>query len=229
MCTSVPLISRFLSTMNYGALYSWISVISRIKSTMNYGDTIVDFRSHLGFIQWWKMKLFARQHATCRFQTCAHCWNAAQSRCVVYGSIVFSITQWCGQVSRHRGPPITKIMNFQKSECHTWSNINFLSVKPFLICYMKHPHWCYPNMHKYMDADKSLARPGRKQATSMPKSSRMMSYSAIYLAEIRRSPKIRSWIWWIISGVVGLRTYQHPGKFSMTLHSLVCECLLSGI
>ena len=69
-------------------------------------------------------------------------------------------------------------------------------------------------------ADKSLARSGRKPATSMSifswmmdptRSCEMPSYSAIYLAEIRRSSKINSWIWSIISGVVGLRTYQHLG------------------
>jgi hypothetical protein len=73
---------------------------------------------------------------------------------------------------------------------------------------------------KYRGADKSLARPGRKQVTSMSKSSWMMdltrsrempSCSAIDLNEIRRSSEISSWIWSIISGVVGLRTYQRPG------------------
>jgi hypothetical protein len=72
----------------------------------------------------------------------------------------------------------------------------------------------------YRGADKSLARPGRKQATSVSKSSwkmnptrsrKMPSCLAIDLAEIRRSSKISSWIWSIISGMVGLRTYQHPG------------------
>jgi len=72
----------------------------------------------------------------------------------------------------------------------------------------------------YRGADKSLPRPGRKQATSMSKSSGMMdptrsrempSCSTIDLAEIRRSSKISSWIWSIISGVVELRTYQHHG------------------
>jgi hypothetical protein len=42
----------------------------------------------------------------------------------------------------------------------------------------------------------------------------MPSCSAIDLAEIRRSSKISSWIWSIIPGVVGLKTYQHPGVFS---------------
>jgi len=74
----------------------------------------------------------------------------------------------------------------------------------------------------YRSADKSLARPGRKQATSMSKSSWMMdptrsrempSCSAIDLDEIRGSSKIRSWIWSVISGVIGLRTYQHPGIY----------------
>jgi hypothetical protein len=78
----------------------------------------------------------------------------------------------------------------------------------------------------YRGADKSLAKPGRKQATTtMSKSSRMMdpthshempSCWAIDLAEIRRSSKISSWIWSIISGVVGLRTYQHPGTCIIT-------------
>jgi hypothetical protein len=72
-----------------------------------------------------------------------------------------------------------------------------------------------------MSADKSVDRPGRKQATSMSKSLWMMdptrsremaSCSAIDVSEIWRSSKINSWIWSIISGVVGLRTYQHPGK-----------------
>jgi hypothetical protein len=38
----------------------------------------------------------------------------------------------------------------------------------------------------------------------------MPSCSAIDLAEMRWSSKISSWIWSMISGVVGLRTYQHP-------------------
>jgi hypothetical protein len=38
------------------------------------------------------------------------------------------------------------------------------------------------------------------------------SCSAIDLAEIRRSSMTSLWIWSIISGVVGLRTYQHPGN-----------------
>jgi hypothetical protein len=38
------------------------------------------------------------------------------------------------------------------------------------------------------------------------------SCSAIDLTEIRRSSKISTWIWSIISGVVGLRTYQQPCK-----------------
>jgi hypothetical protein len=68
-------------------------------------------------------------------------------------------------------------------------------------------------------ANKSLARPRRK-AISMSKyswimnptrSHEMPSCSAIDLAEIRRSFKTSSWIWSIISGVVGLRTYQRPG------------------
>jgi hypothetical protein len=72
----------------------------------------------------------------------------------------------------------------------------------------------------YRRADKSLARLGRKQAIRISKSSWMMdptrsrempSCTVIDLDEIRRSSKIRSWIWSIISGVVGLRTYQHPG------------------
>jgi len=48
-------------------------MVSTFKSALNYGDIIVDIRSHLCFSQWWKM-----EHATCRFQTCAHCWIAAQ-------------------------------------------------------------------------------------------------------------------------------------------------------
>jgi hypothetical protein len=68
-------------------------------------------------------------------------------------------------------------------------------------------------------ADKFLAQSGNKKATSMSKSSWMMdptrslempSYSAIALAKILRSSKISSWIWSIISGVIGLRNYQHP-------------------
>jgi small-conductance mechanosensitive channel len=79
---------------------------------------------------------------------------------------------------------------------------------------------------------------GRKQATSLSKSPWMMdptrsrempSCSAIGLAEIRRSSKISSWIWSIISGVVGLRTYQHTRKscFWMwnKLDALVCVCV----
>jgi len=69
-------------------------------------------------------------------------------------------------------------------------------------------------MAQYRCANKFLARPGRKQATGMSKSSLMMdrtrscemsSCSAIDLAEIRQSSKISSWIWSLISGV-GLRT-----------------------
>jgi hypothetical protein len=69
--------------------------------------------------------------------------------------------------------------------------------------------------------DKFLDQPGRKQATSVSKSSWMMdptrlrempSCSAIDLAEIGWSSKISSWIWSINSGVVWLRTYQHPGN-----------------
>jgi hypothetical protein len=41
----------------------------------------------------------------------------------------------------------------------------------------------------------------------------MPSCSAIDLAEIRRSSKISSWIWSLISGVDGLRTYQHPSSY----------------
>ena len=78
MRTSVPLISMFHSSMNYGALYSWVSVVCRFQSAMNYGHVIVDFRSHLSFSHWWNMKLFVRQHATCRFQTYCNYWNAAQ-------------------------------------------------------------------------------------------------------------------------------------------------------
>ena len=72
----------------------------------------------------------------------------------------------------------------------------------------------------YKGADTSLARPGRKQATCMSKSSCMMDptrsremprCSAIDLAKIRRSSKFSTWTWSIIFGVVGLRTYQHPG------------------
>jgi hypothetical protein len=78
----------------------------------------------------------------------------------------------------------------------------------------------------YRSADKSLARPRRKQATSMFKSLRKMdptrsreipSCPAIDLAEIRRSSKISSWILSIASGVVGLRTFQHPGITSFTV------------
>jgi hypothetical protein len=78
----------------------------------------------------------------------------------------------------------------------------------------------------YRGADKSLARPGRKQATSISKSSWMMDptrsremsiCSALDIAEIRRSSKISSWIWSIISGVVRLRTYQHPRYKFLTL------------
>jgi hypothetical protein len=73
-------------------------------------------------------------------------------------------------------------------------------------------------VESYRSAGKSLARPGRKQATSMSKSlwmkdptrsREMPSCSAIDLAEIRRSSKISSWIWSIISGVIGLRTCKH--------------------
>ena len=83
----------------------------------------------------------------------------------------------------------------------------------------------------YRGAVKSLARPGRKQAISMSKSSWMMdptrsrempSCSNIDLAEIGRSSKISSWIWSIISRVVGLRTYQHPGiSYHTKMHVLV--------
>ena len=82
-----------------------------------------------------------------------------------------------------------------------------------------------------------------KQATSMSKSSCMMdptrssempSCSAIDLAESRRSSKISSWIWSIISGVVGLRTYQQPGtckttpriKHKLQVHEVLLQCPL---
>ena len=79
------------------------------------------------------------------------------------------------------------------------------------------------HIKEYRVTDKSLARPGMKQATSMSKSSWIMdpsssgempSCSTIDLAEIRRYSKLSSWIWSIISRVVRLRTYQHPVKHS---------------
>jgi hypothetical protein len=81
---------------------------------------------------------------------------------------------------------------------------------------------------KYRGADKSLAQPGRKQATSMSQSSWMMdptrsrempSGSAIDLAKIRQSSKISLWIWLVIARVFGLRTYQHPS----TIFMMGCE------
>jgi len=62
----------------------------------------------------------------------------------------------------------------------------------------------FPIYYTTGGAGKSLARPGRKQAESMSKSSWMMdptrsrempSCSAIDLAEIRLSSKISLWIW----------------------------------
>jgi hypothetical protein len=50
------------------------------------------------------------------------------------------------------------------------------------------------------------------------RSREMPSCSAIDLDEIRRSSKISSWILSIISEVVGLRTYQHPGRMLWFLH-----------
>jgi hypothetical protein len=84
-------------------------------------------------------------------------------------------------------------------------------------------------------ADKPLARPARKQSKSMSKSSWMMdpthshempSYSALDLAEIWRSSKISSWIWSIISGVVGLRTYQHPAYITSAFSSYLEQKLV---
>jgi hypothetical protein len=74
---------------------------------------------------------------------------------------------------------------------------------------------------------KPLALPWRKEATSMSKYTWMMnpsrsrempSGSVIDLAEIRRSSTISSWIWSIISGVVGLRTYQHGIAYILESH-----------
>jgi len=103
--------------------------------------------------------------------------------------------------------------------CHAFQSLTAVQGFRALIKW----NWCWltrrPSL--YRDADKSLARPGRKQDTSMSKSSRMLdptrsrempSCSATDLAEIRRSSKISSWIWLIISRVVGLRTYQQPGR-----------------
>jgi hypothetical protein len=82
----------------------------------------------------------------------------------------------------------------------------------------------------YRGADKSLPQPGRKQATSISKSSWMMdpyrsrempSCSAIDLDEVRPSSKISSWIWSITSGVVGLRTYQHSGRKSKNINRVL--------
>jgi hypothetical protein len=53
------------------------------------------------------------------------------------------------------------------------------------------------------------------------RSREMPSCSAIYLAEIRRSSKITSWIWSLISGVVELRIYQHPGNMTSTGYPLI--------
>jgi len=103
------------------------------------------------------------------------------------------------------------------------------------------PNRQHTAVETYRCAGKSLARPGRKQATSMSKSSRMMdptrscempSFSAIVLAEIRRSSKISSWIWSIISGVIGLRTYKHSTisqgfKTTHCVHWFVKEVLYS--
>jgi hypothetical protein len=97
----------------------------------------------------------------------------------------------------------------------------------------------HPSGHRYLLADKSLTRPGRKQATRMYKSSWMMeptrwcempSCSGTDLAEIRWSSKISSWIWSIISGVVGLRTYQHPGhtKYCKVKHSTAWNFIASN-
>jgi hypothetical protein len=86
----------------------------------------------------------------------------------------------------------------------------------------------------YRGADKSLARPGRKQATSMSKSSWMMdptrsrempSCSAFDIAEIRRSSKINSWIFNNLRGGRAkdlsaprlhktFRSYFNPRKFN---------------
>ena len=51
----------------------------------------------------------------------------------------------------------------------------------------------------------------------------MPSCSAIDLSEILRSSKISSWIWSIISGVVGLRTYQRPGVYNYGM--VYCTCI----
>jgi hypothetical protein len=49
------------------------------------------------------------------------------------------------------------------------------------------------------------------------RSREMPSCSAIDLAEIRRYFKISSWIWSVISGVVGLRTSQHLGSLRRSI------------
>jgi hypothetical protein len=96
---------------------------------------------------------------------------------------------------------------------HLWEHFNFIDFIDFVtLAYTRRDSL----KTMYRGADKYLARPGRKQATSMSKSSWMInptrsrempSCSAIDLTEIRRSSKISSWIWSIISGVIGLRTY----------------------
>jgi hypothetical protein len=89
------------------------------------------------------------------------------------------------------------------------------------------------------DADNSLVRPGSKQTTSISKSTwimdptrlrEMLSCSAIDLAEIRRSSKISSWIWSVISWVVGLKTYQHPGRMVILYRrcGINCRSYLKG-
>jgi hypothetical protein len=122
---------------------------------------------------------------------------------------------------------------------HYWHFILFCEELSIYIHNLKVSHYLHicncdkqyllHNVYTYRNADKSLARPGRKQATSMSKSSwtmdptrsrEMPSCSATDLAKIRRSSKISSWILSIISGVVGLRTYQHPG---------VCVCVTQQI
>jgi hypothetical protein len=103
-----------------------------------------------------------------------------------------------------------------------WRVLNTNSIRQFSLHFPSRARHCVPSHFnrtlQYSGADKSLARPWRKQARSISKSSwtmdptrsrEMPSCSAINLAEIRRSSKISSWIWSVISGVVGLRTYQH--------------------
>ena len=126
---------------------------------------------------------------------------------------------------------------------------------PFIICavrqrqvkyiyiyiYLSAPHiyiYIYTHTHTYMATDKSLARRGRKQAN---RSVRMawISFSALPCVEKKNWWQFASRCCWnharpwhsseLVSFLVGLRTYQHPGMYVyMSIRELSTDCPLWG-